>query len=452
MSRAVVSLRVPSALIHRCRMQSTAAAAAASPGSTDHHIGSQLSSDNASAADRRNWMQQCKRFNRNSNLRLPENYAEQIKGERPMAYESRALAQVHKLSYDSDVLIEVRDVRLPASTHHPSFTRLAAHRHHLICYTHCDMIDSPTRDNVEDWTRASWPESDAFFVDSRDNRKAEVFASLYGWIANAMDNAGGPNCALTTGVANTGKSSVLYSLLKYAKREKLISKILSNPISPKGKRARKNAKRSKLPEVQDVPGKTRELTEWEVRNKPKLYFLDVPGITQAGAFFHERPEAWYGMAAANLLHQSTEMQTDPHLQHELCQYVLDCLNRDARFHYVSKFKLDRPTEDVDDCLKLFANKYANQLDEDRLLLKRTQTFLKFFNTGNLGSVVLDDWGGKYEQFVFRDEHFASDKMEKKEEHHSSTRQKRKVEQVQQRHNSVDQDDWYADYDEWRAQK
>ena len=133
MSRAVVSMRVPSALIHRCRLQSTAAAAAAaaaSPGSTDHHIGSQLSSDNASAADRRNWMQQCKRFNRNSNLRLPENYAEQIKGERPMAYESRALAQVHKLSYDSDVLIEVRDVRLPASTHHPSFTRLAAHRHH----------------------------------------------------------------------------------------------------------------------------------------------------------------------------------------------------------------------------------------------------------------------------------------------------------------------------------
>lgn len=119
---------------------------------------------------------------------------------------------------------------------------------------------------------------------------------------------------------------------------------------------------------------------------------------------------------------------------------------------MSKFKLDRPTEDVDDCLKLFANKYANQLDEDRLLLKRTQTFLKFFNTGNLGSVVLDDLSGKYEQFVFRDEHFASDKMEKKEEHHSSTRQKRKVEQVQQRHNSVDQDDWYADYDEWRAQK
>jgi len=166
-------------------------------------------------------------------------------------YEHEALKQLHKLSYDSNVLLEIRDVRLPASTHHPSFTRLAEHRRHLICYTHADMIDERTRDDVAEWTRKSWPDSDAFFRDTRQHRGADAFAPLYYWIVNAMEESGGMNCALTTGVANTGKSSVLLSLLKYAKKQKYIPKTSrSSKISTKGKRSRGNLRRSGSPDVQ----------------------------------------------------------------------------------------------------------------------------------------------------------------------------------------------------------
>ncbi|KAL9187226.1 hypothetical protein ACHAXT_001329 [Thalassiosira profunda] len=367
---------------------------------TDQSLGSQLSADTTAPADKRKWAAKCKRFPE-WRADLPAEYEDGI-GRAP-AYEHVALQQLHKLSYDSNVLLEVRDVRLPASTHHPSFTRLAAHRNHLICYTHADMIDEQTRNDVAQWTKQSWPDSDAFFCDTRQNRSADAFASLYNWIVTSMDEARGMNCALTTGVANTGKSSVLLSLLKHAKREGHIpKKFRSSTISTKGKRVRSNRKKAGTPNVEDVPGKTRDLTEWEVRSNPRLYFLDVPGVTQPYAYFKQRPEAWYGMAAANLVHQSDNMRKDPQLQRALCAYVLSCLNRDNRFLYVSKFRLDGPTDDVDECLAMFANKFKDRLDEDDLLLKRTETFLKFLNTGNLGSVVLDDLRRPYRRFRYED--------------------------------------------------
>eukprot|EP00966_Prymnesium_polylepis_P236602 5472420-Prymnesium_polylepis.1 len=87
-----------------------------------------------------------------------------------MPYEDRALKKIHELSYELHTLLEVRDVRIPASSHHPSMQRLARHRKHLICYTHADLIDQATSERVADWTRESWPEAEFVFVDSREQR------------------------------------------------------------------------------------------------------------------------------------------------------------------------------------------------------------------------------------------------------------------------------------------
>jgi hypothetical protein len=43
-------------------------------------------------------------------------------------YELDALQEIHNRSYSANVLLEIRDVRVPSSSHHPSFTRLAKHR------------------------------------------------------------------------------------------------------------------------------------------------------------------------------------------------------------------------------------------------------------------------------------------------------------------------------------
>jgi len=323
-----------------------------------------------------------------------------------LKYEIDALKAIHKISFDANVLLEIRDVRVPASTHHPSFTRLAKHRLHLICYTHADVIDVATRDKVEQWTQESWPKSRSIFVDSRQERgDAESFDTVYDGLLHHIDSRGGINSALTVGVPNTGKSSLLLSLLRNAKSRGLIPKNkVKTKISGKGKGLRKGSS----PEILDVPGKTRTITEYLIREKPRAFFLDVPGMTPPTFFFEERPEAWFGFGAVNCLPMSKAMKEDPELQTAFCDYVLYCMNRDRIFQYVDKLGLDGPTNDIDEALSNISTRYADKLREDKLQLKRCATFLKLFNTGNLGPVILDDLREPYKQFSFKDKHFRRD--------------------------------------------
>jgi ribosome biogenesis GTPase A len=324
-------------------------------------------------------------------------------------YEFEALREIHKKSYQANVLLEIRDVRLPASSHHPSFSRLARHRTHLICYTHADMIDVTTRDRVRDWTHQSWPKSDCLFVDTRSERGDADFAPCYDWLLRHLESSGGVNAALTVGVPNTGKSSLLLALLRTAKQRKLIPKVTMAKKGQRGKGVRKAGPVGVL----DTPGKTRTLTEYMIREKPRAYFLDVPGMTPPAFFFRERPEAWFAFGAANLLVLPKALQRDPDVQTSFCRYVLHCLNRDRQFQYVEKIGLEGPTNVIEDALEKLANKYKGRIDEGELRLKKCANFVKLFNTGNFGSVILDDIQRPYERFIFRDDHFGKGKEKQK---------------------------------------
>ena len=315
----------------------------------------------------------------------------------PLPYELDALKQIHKMSYEANVLLEIRDVRLPASSHHPSFTRLAKHRLHLICYTHADVIDSSTRDRVEDWTLQSWPESRSIFVDSRENRSDLKFDLLYDSLLQHLDERGGINAALTVGVPNTGKSSLLLALLRTARNRGLVPKKSFRAASATSRK--RSLKKTGAPGIHDVPGKTRIITQYLLREKPRAFFLDVPGLTPPPEFFRERPQALAGFAAANLLPQSRRRNAE--LPIATCAFLLDCLNRDFNFQYVVKLGLEEPTNDVMELLE-HVKRGRDRADPETLQLQRCQTFLKLFNTGNLGPVILDDLREPYRPFVFRD--------------------------------------------------
>ena len=131
----------------------------------EHHIGKQLSRPSKRVLEsHKEWAAIAKRFPKR-NWRDVEPIG--LNAWSAAKYEHTGLAKIHKRSYDANVLVEIRDVRVPASSHHPSFTRLAKHRTHLIAYTHADLIDEETRDKVEDWTNTIWPESQTIFVDTR---------------------------------------------------------------------------------------------------------------------------------------------------------------------------------------------------------------------------------------------------------------------------------------------
>lgn len=322
------------------------------------------------------------------------------------SYEIKGLKNIHKLSYDANVLLEIRDCRVPGSSHHPSFTRLAKHRLHLICYTHADTIDARTRDRVEAWTLQNWQDSRCIFVDSRETRSGGTdmggFDLVYRSLLRHLDARGGSlNAALTVGIANTGKSSLLLSLLRTAKTLGEIPKTTKKEVEG----SKKILKPSGPVQIHDTPGKTRKITSYLLREKPKAFFLDVPGMTPPKFFLKERPESWYGFGACNLLPLGEKMAADAQLQTAICDYVLHCANRDNSFAYVPKLGLDKPTHHIQDVLSKLSTKHVGKLNEETLQLKRCQTFLKLFNTGNFGPIILDDLRQPYENFVFEERHY-----------------------------------------------
>jgi hypothetical protein len=147
-------------------------------------------------------------------------------------------------------------------------------------------------------------------------------------------------------------------------------------------------------ESQDKPGMTRANTECLMREKPRAFFLDIPGITPPRLFFEERPEAWYGYSAANLLPGATST-----LEWKLafCEYILDCLHRDGMYQSVQKLGLDKPVRDLEqEIISVLKRGKDNDQYDEGLQIKRCDIFLKFFNTGNLRTVILDDIRSPYE--------------------------------------------------------
>lgn len=343
------------------------------------HLARQLSKFTITAEEQGQWSKTASQFPKDWN-KYPVTCEEtDIMVHSFPTYESLGLKNTHKASFGTNVLLEVRDVRVPASCHHPSYSRLARHRKHLICYTHADLINAETRNRVQRWTKRSWPDSECMFVDTRETRSdATPFSDLRKWIIKAVEQEGGNNFALTVGVPNTGKSSMLLAMLR--SEEKIL-------------RQRPNSKRivPGKPQVENAPGKTRDFSRFVLQEKPRLYCVDVPGVSPPVALFAERPEAWYALCAANLLsirkaYKTVETDT------KIAEYVLFALNRDRNFAYVKKLGLDGPTCDINVAVS-------------RLRLGGTG-FLKLFNTGNFGAVVLDDLEanrGCYEFFEFTDE-------------------------------------------------
>lgn len=337
-------------------------------------------------------------------------------------YEIEALKTIHSRSFECNVLLEIRDVRLPASSHHSSFTRLAKHRLHLICYTHADLIDKSTRDRVEEWTQKSWKEARTLFVDSREHQSnvGQSYGLIYDSLLRHLDERGGLNTTLTVGVANVGKSSFLISLLRYAREHGHIPKqIQSSPVvggtKKKKKKTRRKLQRKGAPAIEDKPGKTRTLEEYLVRETPKAFVLDVPGITHPRFFFEERPEAWFGMACANLLPLSKDIIDDATSQSLICEYALHALNRDHHFEYVYKLQLKdekgrlSPSNDIDHVLTHVGG--SKITDPEKRRLKQCQTFLTLLNTGNFGPVILDDLSQPYSPFRFQPHHFEKNDSE-----------------------------------------
>jgi hypothetical protein len=228
------------------------------------------------------------------------------------------------------------------------------------------------------------------------------------------------------------------ALLRTARHRGDVSKKLKATVSYKKKR--RLGKADPIG-ILDKPGKTRVITEYLLRESPRAFFLDVPGITPPAFYFDERPEAWFAYGAANLLPQSRTMVDDIQTQTAFCDYVLHCLNRDSQFHYIPKLGLNGPTDDIEEVLQAVKRGRGRNVNEEKLQLDRCKAFLKLLNTGNLGPVILDDISRPYQKFVFKDVHFV--KQQQKLTNLREERKQRKMERFHHRRGGGDNDEDYG---------
>uniref|UniRef100_A0A7S4B497 G domain-containing protein n=1 Tax=Chrysotila carterae TaxID=13221 RepID=A0A7S4B497_CHRCT len=348
------------------------AAAALSPDPVDdegRHFGRSLSPENTvSAAEQIAWSEVAESFG--TRWQQPPHTFKSF------LFEPEVVDAINSRSFTTAVVLEIRHALAPASTHHPSYSRLCRHRTHLIVYTHADLIDVPTATGILRWTKRCWPDAHCMFVDSSPRRAdIDAFDKLRQWVINVVDACGfANNYALTLGVPNVGKSSVILALLRAGGQVR-------------AQVAQTRRTRPGTVGIKNIPGYTRSFTQYMLRQKPLMWGLDVPGVTPPPDYLVERPEAWFALAAINALEQQSTSSEEATL--ETCEYVLFALNRNRTFNYVKALGLSSPVERFSEILA-------------RTDCTSPLTWLGMLRNGALGPAVLDDLSQPYTPFVPRD--------------------------------------------------
>ncbi len=151
-----------------------------------------------------------------------------------------------------DVVLEVRDARIPLATHHPQVAEWVGSKPRLLVLNRVDMIPERAKQQWQAWFRAQGEEP--YFANAQKGQGIEAIAQATQQAGEAMNQRRRdrgmlprPVRAVVIGFPNVGKSALINRLLK--------------------RRAVESARRA---------GVTRQL-RW-VRMSDQLELLDAPGV------------------------------------------------------------------------------------------------------------------------------------------------------------------------------
>jgi len=286
---------------------------------------------------------------------------------------AKATKQIkEKLKY-IDFVIEVRDARVPISSHNKSINEIFAHKKRLILFNKCDLISKQSQDMIRDYFVHNSEMIDGprvmgtLFTSAKQgvnvnrivdlclhNKYIEVPPKKFKTI---------PYTFLVAGVPNVGKSSII---------NKLVEK----------KKAKEGA----------LPGVTKGMGFYPMRTKENCLLLDTPGIFQPDiegndhgfklCLINALPDHLFGgdnAAGGN----ATDL-------FPLLDYMLFQLNRNGCFNYVEMFNMKGPTTSLDELLLAVCDKWKMYETGGEPNFNKALTQLLFwFRQGKLGLIVLD---------------------------------------------------------------
>lgn len=257
---------------------------------------------------------------------------------------------------EADVVLELRDARIPLSSRNPVLPCITQGKDRLVLYNKADLVDPAQRIEMP----ASMPQENYIYISTNSSAGVRPLIKYLRALAERRARPGGLRIFLV-GIPNTGKSSLLNALGNHG------------------------ANRAKTAAVGSKPGLTRSIgSRTKVLHDPEVWCVDTPGIMVPAAF--DAPS----FLALGLCGSIQETLLEPVLLAEYLLYIL--MNRDSGDRIQELFKLDTPPSfDIYALLDSIGYRTGRLLrggqpDHDSC----ARHFVDNYRRGNLGRFVLDD--------------------------------------------------------------
>ncbi|KAI9024342.1 P-loop containing nucleoside triphosphate hydrolase protein [Phycomyces nitens] len=270
---------------------------------------------------------------------------------------AKGLRMISEKLNSVDLIVEVRDARIPLSSVNPNFEKVVGRKPRLIVYNKHDLAHPDTKDIITKAFARNAPHTPVIFTSCLKDMNIRAILNQAALLADPIPQV----TLMIVGMPNVGKSSLINSLRRVG--------------VGKGKAAQTGAQ----------PGVTRTLVGTvKVLEDPTVYLIDTPGVMVPHI---ADPVRSLKVALTGGIRD--------HLSDEqiMADYLLYRLNEKGAYGYSTWFRLpdEQPTNNVDVLLESVAKRIGAVVKGGEYeYTMAAKFFLKHYRMGKLGQFTLDD--------------------------------------------------------------